>query len=315
MTHRDHAAWRTEAARHYTVIANAIDHLHAHAYSPTQAAELASAAGLAPHTLRQCFARWAEVLPEHFARHLSRSQARVALAHARNSTTVAPLCTDPSQPPGWHCAMPECEPGDTARANADTDAHRMVLHHGIGASPFGTVVLGWTAQGVCELAFCDEAIVTAGAELQARWPHAELRRQDDQASKMLDLIFAPTAAPPRLPVVLRGTGFQVRVWQALMHSAPGERLSYRELARRAGCPGAVRAVGGALARNCIAWLIPCHRVIRESGEVGQFRWGSTRKLAMQGWEWARWARAIASVEDHAGSPLAPDHCLGRRPIR
>ena len=173
------------------------------------------------------------------------------------------------------------------------------LHYGTAPSPFGTVLLGWTPLGVCYLAFCDEAaddtaasapgrtVVDARDELHTLWPAAAYQPDDAAAATQVSKLFADTAQAGQHALVLCGTDFQIKVWQTLIDTKPGERLSYRQLAQRIGHPQAVRAVGSALARNCIAYLIPCHRVVRSSGDSGRFRWGGARKRALLAWETAQ----------------------------
>ncbi|MEI2419319.1 methylated-DNA--[protein]-cysteine S-methyltransferase, partial [Arthrospira platensis SPKY2] len=122
------------------------------------------------------------------------------------------------------------------------------------------------------------------SELAACWPNAVLIRDDFGAQQLLRDVFPATPSRGRVHLVLRGTNFQMKVWEALVHTEFGHVISYQRLAERAGCPRASRAVGNALAANQIGFLIPCHRVIRESGDVGNYRWGSERKLAMLAWE-------------------------------
>ena len=159
---------------------------------------------------------------------------------------------------------------------------------GCGPTPFGRAAVAWTDLGICRLDFAcgpDEALQTAfeQALLQA-WPATARTRDDASAVSLLARLFSegPDAQGVRLAV--RGTDFQLKVWQALLHTRPGDVLTYGELARHIGAPGAARAVGSALAANSIGWLIPCHRVVREGGAVGQYRWLPARKAAMLAWE-------------------------------
>ena len=175
----------------------------------------------------------------------------------------------------------------------------LAIGYGFASSPFGGVLAAWTARGVCHFAFCvaDEAAMLA--ELAALWPAAALQRDDGQAQVLLRQIFPQAPTRGRVHLVLRGTNFQIKVWEALIRTEPGGVVSYRQLARQLGRPGAARAVGGAVAANTIGFLIPCHRVIREGGEVGQYRWGSERKLALIGWEAATRGTGDGQPEDDA----------------
>ena len=147
-----------------------------------------------------------------------------------------------------------------------------------------------TPRGVCRLAFVDEASrSTAEAELRADWPRACIDWNDDVAAKLVAPVFARDGQPRgtgSLRAYVRGSDFQVRVWRALLRIEPGTLVSYGALAGALGHASAARAVGSAVARNAIAVLIPCHRVIRETGVLGEYRWGKERKRALLAWETA-----------------------------
>jgi AraC family transcriptional regulator of adaptative response/methylated-DNA-[protein]-cysteine methyltransferase len=122
------------------------------------------------------------------------------------------------------------------------------------------------------------------------WPKADFRRDDAAATNLAATVLGTLREPRPVSLLLRGTNFQIRVWEALLQVPSGLAISYRDLATRVGRPGAPRAVGTALAHNNLAVLIPCHRVIRESGDFGQYRWGTERKIALLAWERSRGCR-------------------------
>jgi AraC family transcriptional regulator of adaptative response/methylated-DNA-[protein]-cysteine methyltransferase len=127
------------------------------------------------------------------------------------------------------------------------------------------------------------------ADLRARWPKAEFAERPQITQPLIDQIF-PTESPIEkrsLNILVKGTNFQIKVWEALLKIPPGAVCSYTDIARHIGEPKAVRAVGSAVGANAIAYLIPCHRVIRQSGIISDYRWGSTRKKAILAWEAAR----------------------------
>jgi AraC family transcriptional regulator of adaptative response/methylated-DNA-[protein]-cysteine methyltransferase len=124
----------------------------------------------------------------------------------------------------------------------------------------------------------------AFAEVQAKWPEARLKVEDAWAEQVVARIFCRSRGGIRLKTLVRGTAFQVRVWRALLLIPEGALITYGELAKQIGQPGAARAVGTAVGRNPLAYLIPCHRVIRETGIIGNYRWGASRKKAMLAWE-------------------------------
>jgi AraC family transcriptional regulator of adaptative response/methylated-DNA-[protein]-cysteine methyltransferase len=177
------------------------------------------------------------------------------------------------------------------------------IRHGEAETPFGRAFLAWTSRGICALRFVDaERGSDDGREngrapataMQQSWPGATLTRDVAAARRLADRVFAERGgAGQPLPVLVRGTNFQIAVWRALLRIPAGGFSSYGDIAAAIGRPKAVRAVGTAVGANPCAFVIPCHRVIRESGALGGYRWGLTRKQAMQAWEAARF-RGIAS---------------------
>lgn len=272
------------AARHYETVARAIIHLREHAASQPGLDELAGAVGLSPFHLQRLFAEWVGISPKRFLQFLTKEYAREQLARSVDVLETSERAGLGSAS-RLHDLMVSCEamtPGEVRQAGAG-----LRIGFGVGPTPLGRALVAWTARGVCELAFVDGSESAPPSQLAAQWPCAHLERDDTAAAALLARVFAEPPQRGRLHLVLRGTNFQIRVWQALMRTEPGEQLGYGELARRIGSPGAARAVGGALAANRLAWLIPCHRVIRESGEPGRYRWGEPRKQAALGWEAAR----------------------------
>lgn len=159
------------------------------------------------------------------------------------------------------------------------------IGYGIHPTPFGECLIATTARGICNLHFLDTTSQNAADILSLEWSNADII-QDQQATKgICDRIFTPVAANSK-PLILfvKGTNFQIQVWRALLRVPFGGIITYQGLAEAMGRPTAARAVGNALGRNPVGYLIPCHRVIRESGELGGFRWGLDRKTVLMGWE-------------------------------
>jgi AraC family transcriptional regulator of adaptative response/methylated-DNA-[protein]-cysteine methyltransferase len=154
---------------------------------------------------------------------------------------------------------------------------------GFGPSLYGECLTAQTPQGVCHLSFVDGSRKAAWDRLKRLWPKARHLRDDVAAKKLLAGVFAPPGRQkPRRPLTLfvKGTDFQLRVWRALLRVPSGALTTYGRLAAAIGAPSAARAVGSAVGSNELAWLIPCHRVIRQSGATGGYRWGVARKRAM-----------------------------------
>lgn len=267
--------------RQYAVVARAIDYLRRHALQQPSLAEVADAVHLSEFHLQRVFAAWAGISPKRFLQYLTKEHARQALRASDDLLSVT-VSSGLSSAGRLHDLMVSCEamtPGEIRRGGAG-----LTLGWGQALTPFGEALVAWTPRGLCHLAFLDGDASDRQAELQGLWPSAHFQRDDAQAQQWLDRVFTRTPQPGTLHLVLRGTNFQLKVWEALLRVEPSRVVSYSQLAQLAGAPKAQRAVGSALAANTIGYLIPCHRVIRETGEVGQYRWGPPRKAAMLAWE-------------------------------
>ena len=160
------------------------------------------------------------------------------------------------------------------------------MQHGFHPTPFGECLLATTERGICGLSFVTEGGREGALEdLHDRWATADIVRDDAATRPIAERIFSDTPVSGVLHA--QGTNFQIRVWEALLRVPEGALVSYSDLAVAVGTPKAARAVGSAVARNPIAWLIPCHRVIRSTGAFGDYRWGAAKKKAILGWEAAR----------------------------
>ena len=162
------------------------------------------------------------------------------------------------------------------------------IQYGFAATPFGEALIGETNRGICHLSFVERGEREAARDLlRSQWPGATLQRSEATAASLARMIFArpaPARAQPRLRAFVRATPFQLSVWRALLRVPAGSLVSYGRLSAAIAHPGAARAVGSAVGANPIAFIIPCHRVIRETGVLGNYRWDPIRKRAMLGWE-------------------------------
>ena len=264
----------------YATVARAIRFVAAHHREQPRLADIACHVGLSEFHLQRVFSAWAGISPKRFMQYLTKEHARAALRRSHDVLDAA-LESGLSGPGRLHDLLVACDavsPGEARRQGAG-----MVIRYGLGDTPFGAALVGLTDRGICHLRFADAGGATATAELIAAWPAAHLVESPGLAQQTLDTVFrdfsgAPHAGP--LSVYLRGTNFQIKVWEALLDLPAGEVTTYGALAYRIGCPGAARAVGTAVGANPLAVLIPCHRVIRESGALGGYRWGLERKQAL-----------------------------------
>ena len=270
----------------YERIAGAIRFLDEHRADQPDLATLSARIGLSPSRFHHLFSAWAGATPKDFLQCLTLSHARELLRRGDNVLAAA-LDSGLSGPGRLHdlcVSLDAATPGEIKARGAG-----VTIQAGVAESPFGHCLIGETVRGICHLSFFDEGgRETAVAGMRAEWPLAAVDFSDDHAALLASKIFA-TGASPSSPwkVFVRGTPFQHRVWRALLRVPPGTLVSYGKLAAAAGNPNASRATGTAVGGNAISFLIPCHRVIRETGISGHYRWGAVRKRAILAWESGR----------------------------
>lgn len=273
----------------YYRIAEAIRFLEAHVRQQPGLKAVADHLNLSEYHFQRLFTRWVGISPKKFVQFLTLNYAKELLAESRSllETTYEAGLSSPGRLHDLFITHEALTPGEYKRRGAG-----LAIAYGFHATPFGDCLLGLTERGICGLSFVD-----AGRqghvldEFAANWPLAELAQDEERTRPFIDQIFshAQTGQTP-LPLFLKGTNFQIQVWQALLQVASGTAVTYSQVAQLAGKPKAVRAVGTAVGHNPIAYLIPCHRVIRQAGGFGQYRWGTTRKKAILGWEAAQRCR-------------------------
>lgn len=247
---------------------------------------IAQEAGMSPSHFQRTFKRWVGLSPKKFLQHLTLDYAKERLAE-RASVLDAALDAGLSGPSRLHdlfVVHESVSPGEYKRRGEGLD-----LAYGWADSPFGAALLIESPRGLAGLAFAEPGGAGAAARdatlanMQARWPAARYREDSAMARQRCQEIFQQSG-PAGLELCLYGTEFQIKVWRALLEIPSGALAAYGDVARIAGAPGAARAVGAAIGRNPISWLIPCHRAILANGYVRNYEWGIPRKLAMIGWE-------------------------------
>ncbi len=262
----------------FTRVARVIRHLDEHRDDQPSLGELAAVVGLGESHFHRLFRRWAGVTPKDFLQCLTVEHAKRRLEDSA-SVLDAALDAGLSGPGRLHdlfVTLEAASPGEYK-----SGGRGLTVEWGFAPSPFGPCSLGWTARGVCHLAFHDGEGADPPEGLRRAWPHADLRHNDRGAAVRTRAIFQHDGkAGEPLRVFVRGTPFQVRVWRALLCIPEGAVASYGRIAQSVESGNAVRAVGTACGANSVAWLIPCHRVIRETGVVEGYRWGTDRKKAM-----------------------------------
>ena len=274
----------------YRRIERAIVYLDDHFREQPALEDMARAAGLAPHHFARVFRRWAGISPKQFLQRLTLQAARESLAGDR-SVMAAAFEAGLSGPGRLHDLFVSIEavtPGEfKARGRG------LEIRHGVAGTPFGAARFALTPRGIGFLGFEDaRGRVPGWGEYRAAWSGATFVEDATAAAAVASRIWGAlggSRAPLRLWVL--GTNFQLQVRQALLESAGDTAISYAELARCIGRPTAARAVGGAVGANPVGWLIPCHHVLRGTGALGGYRWGTERKRAMLAWEVSRAASA------------------------
>ena len=268
------------ASRDFERMQRALDWLGENFDHQPSLARTAAEVGLSEFHFQRLFTRWVGLSPKQYVQFLSLERAKRSLERAR-SVLDAAFDTGLSGPGRLHdlfVSVDAITPGEYKARGSGLD-----IGYGFQPSPFGECLLMHTERGVCGLAFRngqtrDEML----GELSHGWERARIRRDDTTSQMLAEKIFDSrrTEERIRLRMLVRGTGFQIKVWQALLGIPSGAVTSYRDVAERIGSGGAARAVGTAVGSNRIAYLIPCHRVIRGNGSLGGYRWGRGRKLAM-----------------------------------
>jgi len=270
----------------YRRIEKVISHIDRHHERQPDLGELARVAGLSVFHFSREFRRWAGLSPTRYLRTLSLATAKRELDE-RGSVLTAAWAAGLSGGSRLHDLFVQFEavtPGEYKVGGAG-----LALHHGFAESPFGRIHAARSERGLAYLAFVDGSDEHAIAELKRRWPRAQLARDDAAIARIARQVFAEREGKIVLAPV--GTNFQVKVWQALLELGTRGPTSYGALAEAIGSPGASRAVGQAVGANPVAWLIPCHRVLRRDGGLGGYHWGVERKRAMLAWEHATIARS------------------------
>jgi len=261
----------------YARIAEAIHFIDRNTQSQPGLDAVANHLGLSAFHAQRLFKRWAGVSPKRLLQCLTLEHAKQLLLESTSvlDTAFEVGLSGGSRLHDHFVSLEAVSPGEYQRRGAG-----LTIRYGFGPSPFGEALIGRTERGVCALSFPEERDSGLGW-LRDQWPGADLRFDGAAAREATREIFENGE---RVPLFARGTNFQVKVWRALLAIPAGEVTTYGRIAGAIGRPRASRAVGSAVGANRVAFLIPCHRVLRELGLTGGYRWGTERKRAMLAWE-------------------------------
>jgi AraC family transcriptional regulator of adaptative response/methylated-DNA-[protein]-cysteine methyltransferase len=279
----------TAAAADYAIVRRAIAHIRGHWRAQPEIDQIAEAAGVTPAELHHLFRRWAGLTPKAFLQALTLDSARALLRDSASvlDATYEVGLSGPGRLHDLFVTHEAMSPGEWK-----SGGEGLTVSYGFHPSPFGSALVMATPRGLCGLAFADQGEEQAALDdMRARWPKANLVEDTARTGPIAARIFDKTLWRQDRPlrVVLIGTDFEVRVWETLLRIPMGRATTYSNIAGRIGAPKAARAVGAAVGKNPISFVVPCHRVMGKSGDLTGYHWGITRKRAMLGWEAGRLA--------------------------
>jgi AraC family transcriptional regulator of adaptative response/methylated-DNA-[protein]-cysteine methyltransferase len=238
---------------------------------------------LSPFHFQRLFKDWAGVSPKKFLQYISLQHAKKLLhQHTVSDTAFETGLSGSSRLHDLFISIEGMTPGEYKKGG-----EQLQINYSFAETPFGNIIVASTPKGVCHLAFADDE-KEALQQLQLQFPNAQFRQVVDTIQQNALFIFTQDWKDlSKIKLHLKGTPFQIKVWEALLKIPMGDVSTYSGIANTINNPNASRAVGTAIGDNPVAFLIPCHRVIRSTGDFGQYHWGSIRKTAMIGWEAAK----------------------------
>ncbi|HEX5667873.1 MAG TPA: methylated-DNA--[protein]-cysteine S-methyltransferase [Chitinophagaceae bacterium] len=275
----------TQETMNYNRIAEAIGYIRDNFKEQPSLEELAEKVHLSPYHFQRIFTEWAGVSPKKFLQYISIEHAKSVLKNEQATLFDAAFETGLSGTGRLHDLFVNIEgmtPGEYKNGG-----ELLSINYSFAETPFGEVLVASTEKGICYMAFADDETV-AYQEMLRIFPKASFRRMTDMIQQNALFIFTQDWSKlNQVKLHLKGTDFQLKVWEALLKIPMGKFTTYGKLASQLNNPKASRAVGSAVGDNPVAFLIPCHRVIQSTGSFGQYHWGGVRKTAMLGWESSR----------------------------
>jgi AraC family transcriptional regulator of adaptative response/methylated-DNA-[protein]-cysteine methyltransferase len=275
----------TQEQTNFNRIAAAIEYINENYASQPSLEEIAKKIALSPFHFQRLFTEWAGVSPKKFLQYITIGNAKKLLQGSGLTLLDTAIETGLSGTSRLHDLFIQIEgmtPGEFKNGGEN-----LSINYSYAESPFGNILVASTLKGICHIAFADDKD-TALKELKLNFPNARYAQMVDLIQQ--NALFFFTQDWNKLQEIklhLKGTPFQLKVWETLLKIPMGKLATYGSIAKEIESPGASRAVGSAIGNNPIAFLIPCHRVIQSSGNFGQYHWGSIRKTAMIGWEAAQ----------------------------
>lgn len=273
-----------QRSKDYSRIEKAIHFLEENFQHQPSLQQIAESINVSEYHFQRIFQRWAGISPKRFLQYLTKEYAKQLLKDS-NILDVS-HATGLSGPSRLHDLFVNCEamsPGEYKQK-----AKGLIIDYGFHPTPLGECFIALTGRGLSNLSFIDKANQKKYFEVFCKdWKNARFNRNQERTGNCVKLIFSPHKSNKKefpINVLCKGTNFQIKVWEALLRIPPGNVATYKTIAGMIGHPKAVRAVGNAVGKNPIAYLIPCHRVIRGAGHLGGYRWGTSRKRVILGME-------------------------------
>jgi AraC family transcriptional regulator of adaptative response/methylated-DNA-[protein]-cysteine methyltransferase len=277
----------TQLSTDYQRVEQAIHFLEEYSRHQPTLSDVSAHVGLSEYHFQRLFTRWAGISPKRFLQFLTKENAKKMLA--RTSVLYATYETGLSSPGRLHDLFVQCE--GVTPVEYRTRGAGVEISYGFHPTPFGECLLAVTERGICFLAFVDRNRLSTLEQLRLTWVNAGLKEDSSHTLAVVEQIFGPHYStdknpiePPGIRLHLRGTNFQIKVWEALLRLPAGAATCYEALAGQIHSPHSARAVGNAVSHNPVAYLIPCHRVLKKSGGFGNYRYGAARKKAILLWE-------------------------------
>lgn len=271
----------------YDRVAEAITFITTRLHHQPSLNEIAAHLHLSPFHFQRLFCRWAGVTPKRFLQVLTLERAKQLLSESKPILEVANSLglSSGSRLYDHFVQLEAVTPGEYKAGGAG-----VTIEYAVHDTVFGKAFIAVTLKGVCNFSFLDGTVIDDPlTTLYKTWPHASMVENRQRALTVIKAMFSGEKKLDRpLSLHVTGTNFQISVWKALLQIPPATVMSYTQVANAIGHPAAARAVGRAVGANPIAFLIPCHRVIQQSGRLGGYRWGETRKQAIHAWESARY---------------------------
>lgn len=261
---------------HYQTITEAIERIIARKTKGHSFTDLASTLGLSESHLRKLFIEWVGISPKQFSRYLTTEYAKELLAERSTSltTTIRTGLSSGGRLHDLFVVIEAITPGEYQNGG-----RTLVISYSTFPTMFGSCLVASTSRGICNILFFDD-LAQGVADLRSRWPKAQLEEKRQPSHDVIQEYFSDLTPRSKIKLHVHGTNFQIKVWEALLSIPDGSVTNYGTIARELGAPRLSQAVGGAVGDNPVGYIIPCHRVLKSTGEISGYRWGVTRKRSM-----------------------------------